>query len=67
MSRQDHINAFTTALNNYKGLTRLEKDYCLENIEDYINEDGSINGLIEKLEKRDLNIKSFLEEYESKQ
>jgi len=63
MSHQDHIDALTAALNNYQGLTSLEKAYGLEYIEENIDENGVIRYFIEKFEEIEIDIKPFLEEY----
>ena len=67
MSHQDHINALTDALNNYKGLTRLEKAYGLDYIEENIDENGVIRYFIEKFEEIEIDITPFLEEYKKSQ
>jgi len=55
------IELITKELPKYNGLTKLEKDFGLQNLTDWIPENGHLDTLIVKYSEKSLDITPFLE------
>jgi len=58
----NQVFVIKNALNSYSGLTSGEKQYCNDNLVDWVSQDKSLNLLITKLSEKSLNIKPLLQE-----
>jgi len=55
------VKIIHNALNNYEGFTSGEKQYCKENLSEWVSEDSSLNILINKFEEKySIDAKPFL-------
>jgi hypothetical protein len=65
MSQQEknsYVEMICTAIQSYKGFTRSEKEFAQENMHQWIDNNGSLNMLIEKFSELSLDIRPFIQE-----
>jgi len=55
------IEIIKNELPKYEGLTRMEKDYGLEHLNEWISEDGRLDILVKKFAEKSLDIRPFLD------
>ena len=58
----NQVNVIQNALNGYEGFTRSEKQYCSENLVEWVSKDKSLDLLISKFSEISLDAKPFLKE-----
>ena len=58
----NQVNVIQNALNGYKGFTRSEKQYCSDNLVEWVSEDKSLDLLISKFSEISLDAKPFLKQ-----
>ncbi len=57
----NQLNVIENALSSYQGFTSGEKQYCIDNLADWISEENGLEVMIEKFEEKSLNARPFLE------
>jgi hypothetical protein len=65
MSQQEknsYVEMICNAIQSYKGFTRLEKEFAQKNMHDWIDNNGSLNKLIENFSELSLDIRPFIQE-----
>ena len=58
----NQVNVIQNALRDYQGFTSGEKEYCVDNLPEWISQDKSLNLLIKKFEEKSLDMRPFLKE-----
>ncbi len=65
MSQQEkvsYIEFISNAIQSYQGFTSSEKKFALDNINDWIDNSGSLSTLIKKFSTLSLDIQPFIQE-----
>jgi hypothetical protein len=65
MSQQEknnYINSLCEAIESYQGFTSSEKKFGLENIHNWIDNEGNLDTFISKFSELSLDVKPFIEE-----
>ena len=57
----EQLNIIKTALSDYNGFTSGEKEYCSQNLSEWISNDNGLNYMIDKLAEKSLDARPFLE------
>jgi len=55
------IEIIKNELPKYEGLTRMEKKYGLEHVEEWVSDDGRVDILVKKFAEKSLDIRPFLD------
>ena len=58
----NQVNVIQNALNGYMGFTRSEKEYCSNNLVEWVSKDKSLDLLISKFSEISLDAKPFLKQ-----
>ena len=56
----NQLNMIKSALTEYQGFTSGEKEYCNQNLSEWISNDNSLDRMITKLAEKSLDAKPFL-------
>ncbi|NOZ90150.1 MAG: hypothetical protein GXO60_02570 [Epsilonproteobacteria bacterium] len=59
----NYIETICDAIKSYKGFTTSEKEYGLQNIHKWIEENGNLDTFIKKFSEISLDINPFISEY----